>query len=174
MMRVAFSTLVLAIGLFAATVKPAFAQGTTASRQQVELVIEKFKKTMINKDIDGFMKLFLREDITWAAVYTDSSVERYNASLKDPNEPRAPKVQGGSPRKFITSIAKAKEVRSETFSNVRIDTDGEVAHVWFDYTFMVGDYKNNWGKESWQLVRAGSEWKIAAVIWSAEENPTPR
>ncbi len=120
------------------------------------------------------MELFVREDVTWTVAYTDASVDRYNASRKDPKEPLATRVQtGGSPRKFIEGIAKAKMPQSERFSNVHIDTDGHVAHVWFDYTFMVGDYKSAWGKESWQVVRTEAGWKIAAVTWSAEENPVP-
>ncbi len=118
-----------------------------------------------------FHELFLREDITWNVVYTDDSVKRYNANLNDPAIPRATKIQGGSPRRFIESIARSRQARSEAISNVRIDTDGEVAQVWFDFAFIVGDYKSAWGKESWQLVRTGDGWKIAAVVWSAEENP---
>lgn len=173
-MRVAFSAAVLAVSLVVSAHQPAFAQNTDASKQQIEGVIETFRLAIINKDTASFMKLFLREDIAWTTAYSDGSVERYNAGLKDPKEPRAKKVQLGSPRQFIESIARKKDARSETFSNVRIDTDGEVAQVWFDYTFMIGDYKNAWGKESWQLVRTEGGWKIAAVAWSAEENPVRR
>jgi hypothetical protein len=173
-MRIAIAVSVLFFGLSISTSQLAYAEGTTVSRQHIEQIIDTFKNTIINKDIAGFMKLFLRENITWTGVYTDGSVERYNASLKDPNEPRGPKVENTGPRRFIENIAKAKEVRSETFSNVRIDTDGDMAQVWFDYTFMIGDYKNNWGKESWQLVRTENGWKIAAVVYSVEENPIPR
>lgn len=42
------------------------------------------------------------------------------------------------------------------------------------HIFMAGDYKSNWGKESWRLVRTDIQRKIAAVIWSAEENPNLR
>jgi hypothetical protein len=104
-------------------------------------------------------------------VYTDASVQRYNAGLKDPKAAPAPKVQAGNARKFIESIAKKKDARSETISNVHINTDGEIAHVWFDYVFMAGNHKNTWGKESWQLVRTEAGWKITSVVWSAEENP---
>lgn len=173
-MRVPFIAGVLAVGLVLSSPQTAFAQNADASKQQIEQLVETFRLAIINKDTASFMKLFLCEDITWNTVYTDSSVERYNAGLKDPKEPQALKIQGGSPRKFIEGIAKKKDARSETISNLRIDTDGEVAHVWFDYTFMIGEYKNNWGKESWQLVRTEAGWKIAAVVWSAEENPTPR
>jgi hypothetical protein len=100
-------------------------------------------------------------------------VARHRASLKDPKEP-SPKIASNTPRKFIEKIVRAPDARTETFENVRIDTDGEMAQVLFDYSFMVGDYRNNWGKESWQMVRTEDGWKIAAVIWSAEENPEPR
>ncbi|MEN3275548.1 MAG: hypothetical protein V7631_1338 [Massilia sp.] len=174
MMKNALSAALPGMSLFLSAPYPARAQDPADSRRQIEGIIETFHTTIINKDTAGFMQLFLREDITWTAVYTDASVGRYNATLTDPKAPRTPKVQSGSPRKFIESIARAKESRSETFSNVRIDTDGDVAQVWFDYTFMMDDYRNNWGKESWQLIRTEAGWKIAALVWSAEENPVPR
>jgi len=60
------------------------------------------------------MELFVREDVTWTVAYTDASVVRYNVSRKDPREPLATRVQtGGSPRKFIVGIAKAKMPQSE-------------------------------------------------------------
>jgi hypothetical protein len=163
----------LSLALFAALPQQARAEDPVESRKQIESVIQAFGKAMIDKDRDGFLRLFLREDITWVGVYTDASVARYRAGLKDPKEP-SPKTSGGTPRKFIDNIIRAPEARTETFENVRIDTDGEMAQVLFDYSFMVGDYRNNWGKESWQLVRTEQGWKIAAVVWSAEENPTPR
>jgi len=172
-MKPVLATAALGLALFSAAPQPAFAENPADSRQKIEAVIKAFGKAIADKDKDGFMRLFLREDITWVGVYTDGSVARYRASLKDPQQ-ATPKTEGGTPRKFIESIARAPEARTETFENVRIDTDGEMAQVLFDYSFMVGDYRNNWGKESWQLVRTENGWKIAAVIWSAEENPVPR
>ncbi|MGO4479254.1 hypothetical protein AB4Z32_23660 [Massilia sp. 2TAF26] len=83
------------------------------------------------------------------------------------------KFFSSTPRAFIEMVAKAPMPAEETFSNVRIDTDGEVAQVWFDYSFLDGSYRRNWGKESWQLVRTEKGWKIAAVVWSQEINPVP-
>lgn len=117
----------------------ALAQDPAESRKLIAAVVEDFRQAIINKDTAGFMRLFLREDISWVASYTDGSVQRFDASLTDPKEPRGMKTIAGSPRKFIESIARNKERREETFSNLRIDTDGEVAQVWFDYTMLVGD-----------------------------------
>lgn len=174
-MKSALSAAALVISLVLSGHQSAHAyDNVETSKRQIEQIVESFRLAIINKDPSSFMNLFLREDISWTTVYTDGSVERYNAGLTDAKNPPAQKVQAGHARKFIESVSRNKDARSETISNVRIDTDGEIAHVWFDYVFMVGDHKNNWGKESWQLVRTESGWKIASVVWSAEENPARR
>lgn len=168
-----FAAACLSIALLLSAPQAAFAQDA-ASKQQIEGVIETFRKAMIEKDQDSFLKLFLKEDITWTGVMTDASIERMYATRPDPKLLRPKKMFNSSPRKFIESIVKDKARQEETFSNVRIDTDGDVAQVWFDYSYITGDYKQNWGKESWQMVRTESGWKIAAVVWSMEFNPVPR
>lgn len=167
-----FASTTLSLALFAALPQQAHAENPAESRRKIESVIQAFGKALADKDKEGFMRLFLREDITWVGVYTDGSVARYRAGLKDPNE-QTPKTSGGTPRKFIESIARKTDARTETFENVRIDTDGEMAQVLFDYSFMTDGYRSSWGKESWQMVRTENGWKIAAVVWSAEENPVP-
>ena len=150
----------------------AFAQPAD-SKAQIEQVVETFRTAIINKDEETFLKLFLKEDTTWAGVTTDASIERLYANRPKPEMKRPFKFFISSPPKFISSIAKNKGKLAETISNVSIDSDGEVGQVWFDYTFVDGSYKENWGKESWQMVRTNDGWKIAAVVWSQELNPTP-
>lgn len=145
----------------------------TDSKTQIAQVVETFRTAIINKDEETFLKLFLKVDITWAGVTTDASIERLYATRPKPEMKRPSKTFTSSPRRFISSLAKAKVEVAETISNVRIDSDGEVGQVWFDYTFVYGSYKENWGKESWQMVRTADGWKIAAVVWSQELNPTP-
>jgi len=60
------------------------------------------------------------------------------------------------------------------FYNININEDGYVASVTFDYSFWSHRQKQNWGKESWGLVKANGKWKIASVIFSMEfENIVP-
>lgn len=169
--------LTAAVGVLAFTfltaAQPARAEAPADSRRQIERVIEQFRTAVTKKDRDGFMKLFLREDITWSSAYDDASLDTIMARRKDKTLPRPKKTFSGSPREFIESIAKSSTPEEETFDNVRIDTDGNVAQVWFDYSFKVGNYRNNWGKESWQMLRTEEGWKIAAVVWSATINPEP-
>ena len=132
------------------------------------------RAAIINKDEEAFLKLFVREDITWTSVLADASIERIYANRPKPELKRPFKLFHSSPRKFFTSsVAQAREKVDETISNVRIDSDGDIGQVWFDYSFVNGSYKENWGKESWQMVRTSDGWKIAGVVWSLEINPTP-
>jgi len=172
-MKPAIAAVCLAAGLFLAAPGQALAEDTARSRQQIEAVIETFRTAIIRKDKDAFLKLLLKEDITWSSVLADASAEMLYATRPKPEMPRPHKSSSSSPARFIDFVTGSPARLEETFSNVRIDTDGEVAQVWFDYAFMVGNYKQNWGKESWQLVRTESGWKIASVVWSQELNPVP-
>lgn len=162
----------LCLAWFATLPHSAAAQDPAESRRQIEAIVQAFGKAIIAKDTAGFMRLFLHEDVTWVGVDTDASMARERATLTDPKQV-LPKIMCSTPRKFIEHIARTPEARSETFENVRIDTDRDIAQVLFDYSFIRDNYRNNWGKESWQLVRTEDGWKIAAVIWSMEMNPVP-
>lgn len=172
-MRPLFAASCLAIGLLLSAPRYALAYDPAADKQQIGAIVEAFRMAIINKDQDSFMKLFLHEDITWSGVVSDGDLDRFHASLTDPTAKRPPKYFIGKPRKFIEGIIKNPSRSEETFDSVHIDSDGDVAQVWFDYTFVRNGHKQNWGKESWQMVRSDSGWKIAAVIWSMTENPVP-
>lgn len=168
--------LAMALMLGGLAVAPQYAVAQTADssdKAQIERVIESFRAAIGSRDEAAFLRLFLKEDITWTGVTTDASIERLYANRPDPQMKRPFKFSHSSPRRYISAILKDKEKIDETISNVRIDSDGDVGQVWFDYSFISGDYKENWGKESWQMVRTTEGWKIAGVVWSQELNPTP-
>jgi hypothetical protein len=153
---------------------PSQAASDPADRARIEQVVESFRVSVIKKDKDSFLKLFYSETIPWIGVTTDKSLARENANKPKPDMPDLKKLYAsGNPRKFIEGIAKNPEPLEEKFENVRIDSDGDVAQVWFDYSFNNGSYKENWGKEAWHMVRTEAGWKISSVIWSMEFNPVP-
>ena len=153
---------------------PSLAAEDSADRARIEQVVETFRVSLIKKDTAAFMKLFYSDTIPWIGVTTDKSLTRENANKPDPKMPDHKKLYvSGNPRKFIENIAKNPARIEETFENVRIDSDGDVAQVWFDYSFNDNGYKQNWGKESWHMVRTDAGWKISSVIWSMEFNPVP-
>ena len=155
-MKPVLATAALCLALLASAPHAALAENPAQSRQQIEAVIKAFDKAITDKDKDDFMRLFLHGNMTWASVSTDGTLAYYRARQKDPAQQLLPKVMRATPRMFIERIAGDPEPGSEIVENVRIDTDGDIAQVWFDYRFMAGDYPTNWGKEAWQMVRTES------------------
>jgi len=76
-----------AFALFLSSSVPAHAETPAQRRQQAERVVEKFRMAIANKDKDSFMKLFLREDITWVAALDDASLARIKARRADKSLP---------------------------------------------------------------------------------------
>jgi len=90
------------------------------------------------------------------------------ATLKARN-PQARKVVPSSWKKFAEWVQNSDKAVEERFYNVRIETNGAVAAVWFDFDFLVDGRINNRGSESWQLVRAEDGWKISAMLYSSSD-----
>lgn len=138
--------------------------GDAAAHRQIEAVIEAFRTSIIDKDKARFVKLFLYEDIPWQDVMSDTDLQR-----RREKQPDARKVTV-SPRdrylSFIDGIVADTAHTQEQFRNVRIDTDGDIASVFFDYSFHADQRETNHGKEAWHLVRTDDGWKIISVIYS--------
>lgn len=143
------------------------------SKAEIEGVIRDFRSAIVNKDEEAFVKLFAKEDVTFAGVTTDTSIEMLFANRPNPQMKRPAKLFFTTLRKFINSIAKAEANVDETVSNVRIENDSDVGQVWFDYVISKDSHKKLWGKESWLMVRTADGWKIAGVVSSQEFDPAP-
>ena len=77
---------------------------------------------------------------------------------------------------FIDGIVRSESSSEETFSDLRIDSDGDMATVAFDYRFLSGGRLTNWGRESWLMVRTEAGWRIASVAYSVtlpKKSPAP-
>jgi hypothetical protein len=128
---------------------PAFAQAATdaaadpqaAAKREIGVVIEAFRTAIIDKDKPKFLALF-----------PEAGKANYN-----------PKY---SHLGFIDGIVSEPERNEEVFDDIRIDTDGEIASVAFDYRFLQDGRETNRGREAWNLVRTDAGWKIVSVVWS--------
>lgn len=156
--------IVCAIGCFLAPIGSAFAQDEAPQKQQIEAVIEAFRTSIIEKDKAKFTALLFSEDIPWTSVVAEETLAR--TRKKKPEAKRVYPSDDKGAIEFIDSIVAEKEPQEEKFENIRIETDGSIASVWFDYSYHDGAKKTNWGKETWQLVRTDGGWKINSVIWS--------
>lgn len=131
-----------------------------ASRVQIQQVVERFKAAIKAHDGEGIGKLFLPGG-SWLQGLDEASWNKVKA-----RKPKAQQFMPGDYRKFAQFVAAATKPIEETFDNLRIETDGTIGTVYFDYTFLEAGKPTNHGNETWQLVRTPEGWKISAMLYS--------
>ena len=162
-MRVLLSLVLLALCLVSpahAADRPA-AGARAADVAAIQKVVEQFKAAIIARDGKTLANLFLQDHDSWLSVADEATW----AKVKGLN-PQARKVLPSSWKKFSKFIQDANMPVEERFYNVRLDTNGAVASVWFDFEFLVEGKVTNRGSESWQMVRAEDGWKISSMLYS--------
>lgn len=140
---------------------------TNDARGQIEQVIARFQTAIIKKDKAALSDLFLPANNSWIAVPTEATYRVVHA-----RHPKARRFMPGSYTEFVDFIGTSSERMEETFSNVKIDTDGAVASVYFDFVFLSNGKPQNRGSETWQLIHTGNGWKINALVYSINVDPT--
>jgi len=144
----------------------AHAQDVAAIKQ----VVEAFRTSLIDKDKPTYMSLFFSdkpEDMGWQFVSEDKRLEHIRKSK--PDAIKARQIPANNFVSLIDAAVATKEPREETFSDVTVDTDGDIASGAFNYTFLANNQKTNWGKEMWQLVRTERGWKIFSVVYTIRD-----
>jgi len=133
-------------------------------------VVEKFRTSIINRDKATFVALFFSEkpeQVVWQFSNDDARIARFRKTKPEARKTRhLPEVNYLT---FIDSIVSGKNTSEEVFKDVRVDTDGEIGSVAFDYEFLSNGKQTNWGREMWQLVRTEEGWKIISVIWTIHD-----
>lgn len=131
-------------------------------KAQVQQVVDSFQVSLTAKDAKALGDLFLPESKAWITTLGEPSFT--NVRAKHPDVTR---YKAGSWQEFTDFVGKAKGSVEERFHNVRTDTDGSVASVYFDFEFLMDGKVGNHGAETWQLVRTDQGWKIAAMLSSS-------
>ena len=135
------------------------------AKQDIGKVIEAFRTAILEKDKPKFLALFPASGpVAWQSVIGDDNLRHLR--LKRPEAGKANYNPKYSHLNFIDGIVADKEHSEETFDDIRIDTDGDVASVGFDYRFLQDGRETNRGRETWSLVRTDAGWKIVSVVWS--------
>jgi hypothetical protein len=136
----------------------------------IEHVVESFARALREKDKALYMSLFFSdkaEEIGWQYVSEDVRLAYIRQSK--PDAIKARRIPSNNFIGLIDEAVATTETREEKFSNIHIDTDGEIASVSFDYEFYAAGKKTNWGKEMWQLVRTEAGWKIFSVVYTIRD-----
>jgi len=168
----AASLLCMLLTALAPTAALAAPASAAEDRERILQIVEDFRSAIIKKDKPRFLQLFFGGAVSWIGVSTDQSLDWENANRRGASTPASDKLYASSnPKKFIDGIANSALPIEQTIDRIKIDTDGDVAQVWFDYSFIENGYKAYSGKQSMQLVRDTDGWKISAIAYSMEFNP---
>ena len=151
--------LLLAVTLAASLAAPARAADTDAIRQ----VVQRFQSAIVARDGKTLGSLFVQDGGSWVSVLDDAEY----AAAKARN-PAAKKLMASTWQKFADFVQHGAKPVEERVCDVRFDTNGTVASVWFDFDFLVDGKVTNRGSETWQLVRTGDGWKIQAMLYSVD------
>lgn len=138
----------------------------------IRAVIEAFRGAIIDKDKARFVGLFAPGAVAWQSVASDEDVERLR--VEHPAAVKARFDPGNTHLSFIDGIVADPRRTEETFDRIRIDSDGDIASVVFDYRFLSGGVESNRGQEGWHLLRTDQGWRIISVIWSTQRAPAAR
>jgi len=156
-------SLILALATAACFCAPVHAadSGPAADVAGIRQVVEQFQAAIIAHDGTTLGGLFLQEHGSWLEVFDAATWEDVKK-----RHPEAKKVMHSSWKEFAGDIQKSTKAVEERFYNVRIDTNGAVGSVYFDFDFIQDGKVNNRGSETWQMVRAEDGWKISSMLYS--------
>lgn len=151
---------------------PAMAQSPAGQdKKEILEVVEVFRKSIVDKDSASFNQLFLYDSIPWIGITDDKSMAFIRKYY-----PEKGAVDPSSYKQFMNFVLTSKNKVEEKFFNVKVENDPLIASVTFDYSLWVDEEAQNWGKESWELLKVDGKWKIFSVSYSgylAQVTPVP-
>lgn len=134
-----------------ATAQAAPSPDPSQGRAEILQLADAFQKAILAKDAATLRGLFLTNS-SWTQI--------------DATAPGAAKRIPGNYREFTSFVSSGKQHYEERFSNLRVETDGTIAELYFNYVFLIDSKESNSGDETWHLVKTAVGWKIAALTYS--------
>ncbi len=120
-------------------------------------VIETYQTSVSQKDEQAFLNLFLSYSIPWVGV---------NPAKRQGNLPSNEGLVYGAVPGFTNWLVNSGIKFEETMSDIKINTDGNVASIFYKYEFLLDDKLYSTGSVSWSLIKTANCWKIASKIYS--------
>jgi hypothetical protein len=161
-MRAMIACVASIAGMLSFSVNAAGAQADPATaHREIATLVQTFQSSISSKDGDKLQTLFLPEGSNWWSILDDATY----ATIKQ-KRPDASRVVAGDLRKFANFIKTTAQAPREDFTNIRIQTDGMVGTVYFDYAFFLDSKQTNHGVETWQVLKTDGGWKISALVYS--------
>ena len=141
-------------------------ESTAADVQAIERVTLDFQAALKARNAKALSSLLLSDRILFVSPRSPTNVRKQRET-----NVHADGVWSDA-QDFIRFVATSKVPVEERFYNVKIVQDGHVAWVTFDFDFLEDGRVENYGVETWQLVKDVEErWKVLSVVWSSHGAP---
>ncbi|NGZ83905.1 nuclear transport factor 2 family protein [Duganella aceris] len=154
--------LVLWMAATSAFAEPPKAVSTPADIAAIKQVTQDFQSALKTKEVLKLSSLMLNSNILWTSPASDQQV----ATMRKETDPNFDGVRAGGYNEFVQFVKREKKPVEEKFYNIKITQDADLAWVMFDYEFMFDGAVENYGVETWQMVKRDGRWKIYSVTWS--------
>lgn len=128
----------------------------------VDHLIAAYHQAVVSHDASRLAALFAPTGTAWFSVLSDDGLKRARAKSPD-----AAKLKPSSVESFVKLVATSKSRLDPRHTNLQIRSDGAIATVTFDFSFVIDDKEQNRGSESWQLVKDVDGWRIVSIIYSS-------
>jgi len=140
---------------------PALAS-TVDDTVDVDHVIAAYHQAVVSHDAPRLAALFVPTGTAWFNVLSNEGLKRARE-----RSPDAAKLKPGSVDSFVRLVATSKSRLDPRHTNLQVRSDGAIATVTFDFSFLIDGKEQNRGSESWQLVRGTDGWRIVSIIYSS-------
>lgn len=130
-------------------------------------MVERFQAAIIAHDKSALEDIFIADGGSWFDVLGEDAYLQIKAK-----KPELSRVHADNYHHFAAFVGESKQQVEEKFSNVHIQTDGTIASVYFDFSFLMDGKVSNVGSETWQMVNTGEGWKITAMAYSSYPDRT--
>jgi len=137
-------------------------RASAEDRAEIEALIARFQQAIASKDKPGMAALFYDQTVVWRASGHPASREALARMTGEPAEV----VQNEGAYDFLDDPQLQAISIEERFYNPVIRSDGQIATVTFDYDFRAQGQIQNWGSESWHLVKTPEGWRILHLLFS--------
>lgn len=134
----------------------------TKDTVDVSHVMSAYHEAIVTHDGARLASLFIPQGSTWLNVLSDKAFTRLRTT-----KPGIPKIKVGNYQDFAKIVSQSIKHMDPEHQHVRIQSDGTIASVYFDYVFMIDGKPENRGSEAWQLVKGENGWRIATIIYSS-------
>lgn len=134
----------------------------SSDRVDVDHVMAAYHEAVVEGDAERLTTLFLSTGGLWLNVLSEQAYAVAKTQM-----PGIVRVKPGSVADFARLTARNKGRFNPTHSALKMNSDGTIASVYFDYVFLIDGKAANRGSETWQLVKGDDGWRIAALTYSS-------